>query len=551
MFFYGVLNLLILHNVAAIIVPVEQGLLEGEQKWTVTGNTLYNSFKGIPYAAPPTGELRFKAPQPALYWEGIRNATEHGNVCPQVDQLTNQFIPGSEDCLFLNVYTPNLKRDNSLLPVIVFIHGGSYVFGSGNDDNYKCDYLVDQNVVAVTINYRLDAPGFLCLDTKEVPGNAGMKDQVAALKWVQRNIENFGGDPHQVTIMGQSAGSASCTLHALSPMSKGLFKRVIAMSGVPLSEFTVEFESKRRALILGKILGFETTNTSALLEFLQNVHVKKLVATNPSVIAIEEYINLVMKLYFVPVVEKDFGQERFLIEPPDVSLKNGRMHDVDILLGYASAEGVIGIFLYETPPTIDNYERFREALVPRNILYQSTPKITVELGDLIKDHYSGSEPLSLKTMPQFVQFVTDMYTYNIIRYARHLSNSVISNIYLYQFSCMSERNILSQQGNKYGIAGVAHNDDLMYVFNGNRYNLPITQNSTSYKMIQNTCTLLTNFAKYGNPTPDSSLGVNWPQFTAESETYMDIGEELTIDTKPRACMMDFWKRIYERADLPF
>ncbi|XP_039749174.1 juvenile hormone esterase-like [Pararge aegeria] len=550
MYLFVVLGLFILHNVAAIIVPVEQGLLEGEQKCTITGNTLYNSFKGIPYAAPPIGELRFKAPQPALYWEGIRNATEHGNVCPQVDQLNNEFIPGSEDCLFLNVYTPNLKPNNSLLSVIVFIHGGGFMYGSGNDDNYGCDHLVDQNVVVVTMNYRLDVPGFLCLDTKEVPGNAGMKDQVAAFKWVQTNIENFGGDPSQVTIMGQSAGAVACTLHALSPMSKGLFKRVIAMSGAPSSEFSVEFESKRRAMVLSKSLGFETSNATDL-EFLQNVPVNKLIATNSSVIAIEQYINLMMKVYFVPVVEKDFGQERFLIEPPDVSLKNGRMHDVDILLGYVSAEGLVGIFLFETPPTIDNYERFREALVPRNIIYQSTPKITVELGDLIKDHYSESEPLSLKTLPQFVNYASDMYIYNIIRHARHLSNSVIRNIYLYQFSCMSERNILSQEGNKYGITGVSHSDDLMYVFNGNRYNLPINKNATSYRMIQNTCTLLTNFAKSGNPTPDSSLGVDWPKYTAESETYMDIGEELIINTKPRDSMMYFWKSIYERADLPF
>ncbi|XP_039749175.1 juvenile hormone esterase-like [Pararge aegeria] len=551
MYLFVVLGLFILQKAAAIIVPVEQGLLEGEQKWTITGNTLYNSFKGIPYAAPPTGELRFKAPQPALNWEGVRNATEHGSFCPQVDQLTNKFLPGSEDCLFLNVYTPNINTDDSLKPVMVFIHGGSYAFGSGNDENYASDYLIDKNVVVVTLNYRLDSLGFLCLDTKEVPGNAGLKDQVAALKWVQKNIENFGGDSNQVTIFGQSAGAVSCFLHALSPMSKGLFHRVIAMSGVPISDFSVEFESKRRAMLLGKSLGIETTNTTAFLELLQDLPAKKLIGTNPSVIAIEEYINLVMKLYFVPVVEKDYGQERFLIDQPDVLLRNGRMHDVDVLLGYASAEGIVGIFMYEKAPTIENYERFREALVPRNILYQSKPTITVELGDLIKEHYSGSEPLSLKTMPQFVNFTSHMFTYGVLRFAKHLSNAAIDNIYLYQFSCMSERNILSQQGTKYGINGVSHNDDLMYVFNPIQYNLPMNKSAPSYKMIENTCTLLTNFAKYGNPTPDSSLGVEWPKYTAETETFMDIGEELTIDTKPRACMMDFWQRIYERADIPF
>ncbi|XP_023940279.1 juvenile hormone esterase-like [Bicyclus anynana] len=538
-------------HVEAIIVPVEQGLLEGEQKWTITGDTLYYSFKGIPYASPPTGNLRFKAPQPALSWKGIRNATEHGNICPQVDEFTNKFIPGSEDCLFLNVYTPNLTPD-SLLTVMFFIHGGGYAFGSGNDDNYGPDFLINSNVVVVTINYRLDSLGFLCLDTKEVPGNAGMKDQVAALRWVKTNIKNFGGDPNGVTVFGQSAGGSSSTLHALSPMSKGLFQRVIAMSGVPMSVFSVEFEPKRRAFVLGKILGFETTNTTSLLEYLQSATVDQLVGKNLSVIAVEDYINIYFKSYFEPVVENDFGQEMFLTESPNVLIKDGRIHDVDILLGYTTAEAVVGLFMFESTPTIENCDRYKETLVPVEVLYASSPKTTVELGNLIKEYYNGPKPLSVKRMTQFVKYATDVYNYNVIRYARQRSNfSGNSSTYLYQFSCMSERNVLSQQGFKYGIIGVAHTDDLMYVFNANKYNLPVIKNATSYTMIQNTCTLLTNFAKYGNPTPGSNLGVEWPKYNMQTQLYLDIGEELVVGTKPLASMMDFWDSVYKRAEIPF
>ncbi|XP_052738588.1 juvenile hormone esterase-like [Bicyclus anynana] len=538
-------------NVGAIIVPVEQGLLEGEQKWTITGDTLYYSFKGMPYAAPPIGNLRFKAPLPALSWKGIRNATEHGNVCPQVDKFSNIYTPGSEDCLFLNIYTPSLNPD-SPLSVMFFIHGGSYAYGSGNDDNYGPDFLINSNVVVVTINYRLDALGFLCLDTEEVPGNAGMKDQVAALRWVQRNINNFGGDPNSVTIIGQSAGGASCTLHAMSPMSEGLFHRIIPMSGVAISQFSLEFEPKRRAFVLGKILGFETTNTTALLEYLQNATVDQLLNTNSSVLAIEDYISVPFMSYFVPVVEKYFGQERFLIQSPDDSIKNGEIHDMDILIGHTTAEAVVAISEFESTPTIEICDRYREVLVPRNIIYQSSPKTTLELGNLIKKYYNGAQPLSIKTMPQFVRYGTDVLNFDVIRYAKHQSNFADKNsIYLYQFSCMSERNVYSQQGFKYGIYGVAHFDDLMYVFNANKYNLPVNKNETSYKMIQNTCTLLTNFAKYGNPTPDSKLGVEWPKYNTETEMYLDIGEELVVGTKQLSSMVDFWESIYERADLPF
>ncbi|XP_069356258.1 esterase FE4-like [Maniola hyperantus] len=267
---------------------------------------MFYSFKGIPYAAPPTGSGRFKAPQPARSWTGIRNATVHGSVCPQFDPLFNIYIPGSEDCLFLNVYTPKLPPC-SLLPVMFFIHGGLYITGSGNDDLYGPDFLINQNdVVAVTINYRLDNLGFLVLDTESVPGNAGMKDQVAALRWVRMNIKNFGGDPNKVTIFGESVGSASVALHALSPMSKGLFRRVIGTSGVPINDFSTAFEQKRRAFELGKKLGLVTTNSSALLKFLQTVPVRQLINTNSTIIAAEDYIQFTTRGYYtVPVIEKD------------------------------------------------------------------------------------------------------------------------------------------------------------------------------------------------------------------------------------------------------
>ena len=124
------------------------------------------------------------------------------------------------------MYSPEIKPA-SPLPVMVFIHGGGFKTGSGNDDEYGPDFLVSHGVILVTLNYRLEALGFLCLDTEDVPGNAGLKDQAAALRWVQNNIKNFGGDPNNVTLFGESAGSSSTSLHVISPMSKGLFKRAI------------------------------------------------------------------------------------------------------------------------------------------------------------------------------------------------------------------------------------------------------------------------------------------------------------------------------------
>lgn len=182
----------------------------------------------------------------------------------------------SEDCLFLNVYTPDLKPRDPL-PVMFYIHGGGFYSGCGNDDMYAPEFLVRKGVILVTINYRLEVLGFLCLDTEEVPGNAGMKDQVAALKWVNKNIANFGGDPSNVTIFGESAGAASVSCHLVSPMSKGLFKRAICQSGATTCWWAKVFEPRKKALVLARQLGYNSENDGDLYEFFKSQPVEALV----------------------------------------------------------------------------------------------------------------------------------------------------------------------------------------------------------------------------------------------------------------------------------
>jgi len=209
------------------IVRIDDGLIRGA---SATG---VNSFLGLPYAAPPTGNLRWRPPQPASSWSGVRDATQFGASCPQA--LTgNPFLPPgtiSEDCLYLNVYTPTL-RNGSDRPVLVWIHGGGLVQDGGR--NYDGTKLAAAGTVVVTINYRLGALGFLAhpaLASHGAAGNYGLMDQQAALRWVQRNIAQFGGDPHDVTIAGQSAGGLSVLAQMVSPGARGLFQRAIVQSG--------------------------------------------------------------------------------------------------------------------------------------------------------------------------------------------------------------------------------------------------------------------------------------------------------------------------------
>jgi para-nitrobenzyl esterase len=202
----------------------------GEVRGLASGTL--NEFLGIPYAAPPVGALRWQPPQPAASWPGVRDATQFAPHCPQ---LAGPFglASTSENCLFLNVFTPGQRQAGASHPVMVWIHGGALV--SGESDDYDPTQLVEDGVTVVTINYRLGALGFLAhpalADANGQSGDYGLMDQQAALRWVQRNIANFGGDPHNVTIFGESAGGLSTLSQVASPQAKGLFQRAIAESG--------------------------------------------------------------------------------------------------------------------------------------------------------------------------------------------------------------------------------------------------------------------------------------------------------------------------------
>lgn len=323
------------------------GQLLGQQLPNGSGRT-YFSFKGIPYALPPVGPLRFRNPKPFPGWTGIWNATEHRAECIQSTTL-NTAVVGAEDCLYLNVYSPDLSGKRA---VMVWIHGGGYDSGSGDSFLYGSDQLVAEDVVVVTINYRLSFLGFFSTGDRHASGNYGMKDAVEALKWVQSNIEHFGGDKNKVTIFGESAGSAMVHLMMLSPAARGLFSGVISESGVAASPWAFQRDPKSLALDLARRMNLVSTTTEGIVEELRQI-------TNYTRFMREVKTVLTLPtprghypFEFSPCVESEWDEPPFLTQSPMEVLRSGRWNQVPWIVGSNSHEALYNIREIIIDPTI-------------------------------------------------------------------------------------------------------------------------------------------------------------------------------------------------------
>ncbi|XP_075975637.1 juvenile hormone esterase-like [Anticarsia gemmatalis] len=524
-------------------VIVNEGLLEGELIQNEYGGT-FCSFKGIPYAQPPVGDLRFKAPLPPKSWEGVRSAKQFGPRSYQLDVFTNFGKGGSEDSLYLNVYTPDVKPDKPL-PVMFWIHGGALLCGTGEDELYGPEFLVRHGVVVVTINYRLEVLGFLCLDTEEIPGNAGLKDQVQALRWVNQNISNFGGDPNNITIFGESAGGASVSYHLISPMTKGLFKRAIPQSGTAFCPWAQAYKPRDRALALAKQLGCYSEDDKELYEFFKSQPVESLVGISVPLLLSEKARNSA-DMYFSVVKEKQFGNNEIFFDGDFNSVHE----DVEIMLGYTSEEGLVSLGpADQLKPNLELARDFPEFFVTKPLALLMPVSDQLEIGKKIRNYYFHNKIDVSKDWEPLVNFLSaNMFVYGVARFAKVCAKN--NKVYLYKFTCKTERNMISHVLGLASLIGskpvTSHADDILYLFNAKLMPAKVDINSDTFKLMEKVMTLWTNFAKYGNPTPDDSLGANWAPFSSDNQDYLEIGNQFVAGKAPDAEELKFWEDIYEK-----
>nr|CAD7410125.1 unnamed protein product [Timema cristinae] len=401
-----------------LTVTVAQGTLRGQSVISSYGMTYY-SFLGIPFAQPPIGDLRFKAPQDPVAWEGIRNATTFGSSCTQISQQfpstrdrttfgsnwLQEDITGSEDCLYLNVYTPENTSSADNLPVMVYIYGGGFQGGSGGDSTMGSEYLLEKGIVTVFINYRVNIFGFLSLEGTDVSGNAGLKDQVAALRWVKNNIASFGGDPNSVTIFGQSAGGSSVHYQVLSPMAKGLFQRAISESGSALNPGAFHINTQPYAFNLGAKLGLNTTDAQQLATFLRNQSADDLINNLGGIVPEDVSVHLTYEP-FVPTTEYSIpGEETFLPFDPHTIITTGNFNKVPYITGANIVEGEFFVGTEDAMSLASYWEPIDsdfERLVPLELGLAKGSSQSQEVANKIRQFYFDGETLSPTSKDQYI-----------------------------------------------------------------------------------------------------------------------------------------------------
>ncbi|XP_059062290.1 juvenile hormone esterase-like [Achroia grisella] len=504
-------------------VTTPLGEINGYYMKTRTGRGI-SAFTSIPYAAPPIRDLRFKAPVPIEPWERALDASKSTPLCIQRNPYVRQKeIVGQEDCLYLNIYTPDTSNDlvqTNLLPVMVFIHGGGWMCGDSTPSMYGPEYLLDRDVILVTINYRLGPLGFLSTLDEHCPGNNGLKDQQEAFRFIQNTITAFGGDKNSVTIFGESAGGASVHFHMLSETSAGLFHKAISESGtalVPWAE-APPGEALRNAFRLAKMLNCPQAPSEQMIKCLRTKDGYDIINTEFN-FYVWDYDPMTP---FKAVVEPDLPGA-FLTRNPR---KIPKTPAVPWMTGLTKDEGCLKAGWITTNETrLQEFLSGIDTIGPITFYYENSPKIHL-INKLIKEKYSLQKD-NAGINSGIIQIFTDsFFAYPAIEAIELTFNYTKSPVFLYHLTYKAVNSFSQIFGYGNQDTGVCHADDLMYLFPIHFLSKePSTNDVEMSKLI---ITMWTNFATSGDPNKPVILPYKWRPVSSGSKM-----EYLEISSKPK------------------
>ncbi|KAM6309936.1 neuroligin-4, X-linked isoform 1-T1 [Podargus strigoides] len=538
-------------------------------------------YLGVPYASPPTGERRFQPPEPPSSWTGVRNATQFAAVCPQyLDErsLLNDMLPvwftanldtvvtyvqdQNEDCLYLNIYVPtedgaNTKKSadditsndrgededihdqNSKKPVMVYIHGGSYMEGTGNmiDGSILASY---GNVIVVTLNYRLGVLGFLSTGDQAAKGNYGLLDQIQALRWIEENIGSFGGDPKRVTIFGSGAGASCVSLLTLSHYSEGLFQKAIIQSGTALSSWAVNYQPAKYTRILADKVGCDMLDTTDLVECLRNKNYKELIQ--------QTITPATYHIAFGPVIDGDV-----IPDDPQILMEQGEFLNYDIMLGVNQGEGlkfVDGIVDNEDGVSPNDFDFSVSNFVDNLYGYPEGKDTLRETIKFMYTDWADKENPETRRKTLVALFTDHQWVAPAVATADlHAQYGSPTYFYAFYHHCQSEM--------KPSWADSAHGDEVPYVFGipmigpTELFNCNFSKNDVMLSAV--VMTYWTNFAKTGDPNqpvpqdtkfihtkPNRFEEVAWSKYNPKDQLYLHIGLKPRVRDHYRATKVAFW-----------
>ncbi|XP_031196988.1 pyrethroid hydrolase Ces2e-like isoform X2 [Mastomys coucha] len=485
-----------------------------------------HTFLGIPFAKPPLGQLRFAPPQSPEPWSGVRNGTTYPPRCLQnsetmsakilkMKNLNMPPISTSEDCLYLNIYAPAHAHGGSNLPVMVWIHGGALVKGMASIHDGSMLAAIE-DVVVVTIQYRLGILGFFSSGDEHARGNWGYLDQVAALRWVQQNIAHFGGNPDRVTIFGESAGGTSVSSHVVSPMSQGLFHGAIMESGVALLPDLISNTSEVVYTVMATLSGCEAMDSETLVHCLRGKSEEEILA-----------INKVFKM--IPAVVDG----EFLPNHPQELLTSVDFHPVPSIIGVNNDEyGWLLPMIIGSEQTIKEINRETLQAILKNTTTQMM--LPPECGDLLMEEYMGDTEDPQTLQEQFREMMGDfMFVIPALQVAHFQSSRL--HVYFYEFRHSAK--FLEDVRPPWVKAD--HGDEVPFVFGNSFWGMKLDLTEEEKLLSRRMMKYWANFARHGNPNSEGLP--HWPVFDHD-EQYLKLDTQPAVGRALKARRLQFWTK---------
>uniref|UniRef100_A0A4D5RA63 Carboxylic ester hydrolase n=1 Tax=Scolopendra viridis TaxID=118503 RepID=A0A4D5RA63_SCOVI len=514
-----------------VVVHLENGSVRGEKMTGERGNVFY-SFRSIPYAEPPVGNLRFKPPVPKRPWKEEIDATKEAPMCSQRHILINQYT-GKEDCLYLNVYTPKIPENNdgTKLDVLFHIHGGGFKLCDGGSSLFGPFRMPLDEMIMVSPNYRLGPLGFLSTNDSSSPGNYGLLDQVEALRWVRNNIHHFGGDPDRVTILGVSAGGASVIYQMLSPLSEGLFQRAVSMSGSPLNPWGLQKDPVYWATRLAKDVNCPIETSEEMVACLRGKTAEELIAKGDHKIMHSDIFP------FAPTVDGYFIEDH----PLDI-LKEGKYNkNVPLIMGATRDEGNCWFLMGRKGSTKDYTED--EILDTLKTSVDLRPNID-DVIERVKDKYfSNLNSYNYEEVEKLLgKAITDGMFHSGIYQTVKLMVEADTETYFYRYDFEMVNPFFEALLKTSGNYGVCHGIDITMLFKGTLMAFPLPD-PESEKMMKIYQKLMLNFINRGNPTITKDDDIcEWPAAQPNKLHQYHIDKQCSVDVydETKDEMYTFW-----------